>query len=342
MPHKPNTLLQNILLLVVSLAFFAVIAEFVLRAALPNLIIWKDPQESYQYDKTIGHWLVPNQKSFTHDKNVITNSEGLRDREYGSNAPAHTIRILSLGDSQTFGNGLDLGATWPKQLEKILNISDSKSSYEVINAGLAGSDTWQHEVILERLLPKYNPDIIVLAFYVNDVVRKFTPSPEMKKKQESHQNRLVYTLKKSALLLSLRTAVGAVKNMINPSDGFLLQQALLKGEDNPVLNGRWKQVSESIASMKRMSDIYHAKFMIFVLPRRDQVDGRMPWSAYYGKLSLIAKQSKVPVISMLEPLQAAYKEYGKKLFIPWDGHNTEIANHVIAETLSHKLLPSQE
>ena len=92
--------------------------------------------------------------------------------------------------------------------------------YEVINAGLASSDTWQHEIILERLLPKYNPDVVVLAFYVNDVVKKFTPSQEMKKKQEAGQTRLVYTLKKSALLMSLRAAIGGIKNRVNPSNGF--------------------------------------------------------------------------------------------------------------------------
>ena len=113
---------------------------------------------------------------------------------------------------------------------------------------------------------------------------------------------------------------------------------MLKGEDSPVLDTRWKQVSDSIASMKQMSDVYEAKFMIFSIPRRDQIFGIMPWDAYFEKLASIAKTNQVPVFSMLEPLQAAYKEHGKELFIPWDGHNTGIANRTIAESLSKNLI----
>ncbi len=318
-----------------TLLAMLILMELVLQAFLPPVVEWVYPQENYLFDQQIGHWLKPKQQSYTHSKVVATNSEGLRDHDYSANVPDGTIRILALGDSQTFGNGLAIEETWPKQLEATLNmVSDNKDQYEVINAGIAGTDTWQHEIILERLLPKYNPDIVMLAFYVNDVVKKFTPSPEMKKKQEAGQNRLVYTLKKSALLMSLRTAIGGIKNMMNPSAGFLAQQALLKGENSPVLDARWEQVSDSIASMKRMSDVYDAKFMIFSIPRRDQIFGIMPWDAYFEKLAAIAETNQVSVISVLEPLQAAYKEHGKELFIPWDGHNTGIANRAIADMLS--------
>ena len=334
MNSKNKDLVKNVLLVAGSLLVMLLLMEWVLRAFLPPVVEWTYPQESYQFDQQIGHWLKPNQQSFTQSKEVITNSEGLRDHEYSSYSQDGTIRILALGDSQTFGNGISIEDTWPKQLEATLNSSVDDKMYEVINAGLASSDTWQHEIILDRLLSKYNSDVVVLAFYVNDAVKKFTPSQEMKKKQEAGQTRLVYALKKSALLMSLRTAIGGIKNMVNPSDGFIAQQALLKGEDNSVLDARWKQVSDSIASMKRMSDAYKAKFMIFSIPRRDQIYGVMPWDAYYEKLTTIAELNQVSVFSMLEPLQAAYKEHGKELFIPWDGHNTGIANQIIAETLS--------
>jgi lysophospholipase L1-like esterase len=338
MAVKFKELKQNLLIFSGTVILFSVLAELILRAMLPPLIEWKVPQEVYQYDSQTGHWLEPNQQANTHSASVITNSEGLRDRDYTPKASNGAIRILAFGDSQTFGNGIELVETWPKQLEQVLNSTDKNKNYEVINAGLAGTDTWQHEIILERLLPKYNPDIVVLAFYVNDAVKKFTPSPEMKSKQEAGQNRLVYTLKKSALLMSLRTAVGAVKNMLSPAKGFLMQQALLKGEDNPVLQERWQQVAQSIASMQRTSNVYKTRFMIFSIPRRDQIDGRMPWDSYYGKLTAIAEQNQVPVYSMLKPLQAAYKDHGRNLFIPWDGHNTAIANQVIAESLGKKIL----
>lgn len=337
MEEKTTSLLKNILLLVVSLALFSLVAEIVLRSVLPTLIVWKIPQEKYRFDSQTGHWLAPDQQAFTHSASVSTNSEGLRDRDYLPYAATGVVRILALGDSQTFGNGIELDETWPKRLETVLN-DTAKNKYEVINAGLAASDTWQHEIILKRLLPKYNPDVVILAFYVNDVVKKYVPSPELKQNREAGQSRLIYALKKSALLMSLRTAYDTIKIMVSPSKGFLAQQALLRGEDLPVLKERWQQVSNSIASMKQMSDAYRTKFIIISLPRRDQVDGRTPWDGYYGKLESVAKQFHVPIFSMLEPLQAAYLVYGRRLFIPWDGHNTVIANQAIAESISKQLL----
>jgi hypothetical protein len=43
---------------------------------------------------------------------------------------------------------------------------------------------------------------------------------------------------------------------------------------------------------------------------------------------------------MLEPLQEAYDEYGKALFIPWDGHNSKLANKIVARSLADSLLKS--
>lgn len=50
--------------------------------------------------------LRPMLTAFTHDRPVRTNSLGLRDREVAPDPAPGTIRVLALGDSQTFGNGL--------------------------------------------------------------------------------------------------------------------------------------------------------------------------------------------------------------------------------------------
>ncbi len=41
---------------------------------------------------------------------------------------------------------------------------------------------------------------------------------------------------------------------------------------------------------------------------------------------------------VFEPLQRAYNEHGEALFIPWDGHNSGIANNVIALAISGSVL----
>ena len=104
-------MIKNILLFAASLLVMLVLMEWALRAFLPPVVEWTYPQESYLFDQQTGHWLKSNQQSYTHSKKVNTNSEGLRDHEYSSSAPNGIIRILAVGDSQTFGNGLSIEET---------------------------------------------------------------------------------------------------------------------------------------------------------------------------------------------------------------------------------------
>jgi len=329
---------QNLFLLVGSIVLTAVFAEVMLRMVLPAPIIWKYPQEQYQYDADIGHWLKPDQRAYTHDKEVSTNSVGIRDSEYASDKSPEVYRILALGDSQTFGNGLELTDTWPKQLETNLNQASNGRRVEVINAGLPGSDTWQHEIILKRMFATYQPDAVVLAFYVNDVVKRFKPRPVQEKNSGDLSKRVGYILKRSTLLLTLRIARNAIMQWWSPSKGSLQQQALLKGGDSPALRERWNQVDNSLSAMKKVSDEHKAPFGIVLLPRRDQVGGRLPWETYSNHLQQIAKQYQIPVVSLLAPLQQAYQIHGKDLFIPWDGHNSKIANNIIAREIADKMV----
>jgi lysophospholipase L1-like esterase len=328
-------LVQNLLLVLGAFIFAALVAEILLRILLPTPIVWKYPQERYLFDPEIGHRLQANQEAFTQGKTVTINSQGIRDAEYNSEPAAWITRILALGDSQTFGNGIASEDTWPKQLEQVLNSQAGAEDYEVLNGGLPASDTWQHKILMKRLMSAYNPDIVVLAFYVNDVASK--PKSVMNFQGDDTDPtdlRLVYLLKRSALLLSMRTAYDAIRQSTYPPDGFRLWNALLAGESNPEIDRRWEQVEHSLLEMKETAARNDVGFLVVSLPRRDQVDGRLPAEKYNKRLSAVMKRTGVRFINLLGPLQQAYKEHGKELFIPWDGHNTAIANRVIANEIS--------
>src|SRR5690348_3589213 len=85
-----------------SLFAALLVLEVSLRAFYPAPIRFSYPQESYDFDAEIGHTLRPRQTAFTHDRPVQTNSLGLRDRETVSYPTSETLRVLALGDSQTF------------------------------------------------------------------------------------------------------------------------------------------------------------------------------------------------------------------------------------------------
>ncbi len=101
---------------------------------------------------------------------VKINSLGLRGEEIAAEKPKGVYRILTLGDSYTFGERVDDEQTFPFQLEKLLNNSPQiKSAVEVVNAGHACySSREEYEYLLERGL-RLNPDMVIMAWFCNDI-----------------------------------------------------------------------------------------------------------------------------------------------------------------------------
>jgi len=102
---------------------------------------------------------------------VKINSKGLRDYEYDYLKPKHCYRVLVLGDSITFGWGVDFSQTYPKLLEKKLNERSPGQKFEVINSGVGNYNLRDELSYLEYEGLKYSPDLIILGFFLNDAER---------------------------------------------------------------------------------------------------------------------------------------------------------------------------
>ena len=95
---------------------------------------------------------------------VQTNGDGFRERSFSVTKPAGTYRIVVLGDSFTFGNGLEANERYSDRLQAWL-----PHGYEVLNFGAPGANTPQHLYTLRaRVLPA-DPDFVLLQWFVNDI-----------------------------------------------------------------------------------------------------------------------------------------------------------------------------
>lgn len=111
-------------------------------------------------------------------KEVQLNSHGLRDREFSYEKPNNTFRIISIGDSYTFGFGADQDKTFSKLIEKKLNEQHPEKKYEVLNMGVGNYNAIQELAALKIQGLKYHPDHILWNFYINDAeeTQKLKPS----------------------------------------------------------------------------------------------------------------------------------------------------------------------
>ena len=113
----------------------------------------------------------PNIKTVFQGVSLVTNSLGLRNIEVGREKKPGEIRIICLGDSATFGWGVDAGDTYPFLCQQYFKRSANRQNVEIINAGQIGYSTYQGRLFLKKYLLEYKPDLVIVSFLLNDIDR---------------------------------------------------------------------------------------------------------------------------------------------------------------------------
>ena len=92
---------------------------------------------------------------------IVANHLGYREREIPPRDPAR-YRIVVVGDSFTWGQGIEAGERFSNLIEAALG-----SGYEVFNFGRPGDDMPEHLDALKTAL-SVSPDYVLLQLYIND------------------------------------------------------------------------------------------------------------------------------------------------------------------------------
>ncbi len=96
------------------------------------------------------------------------NEDGFREPASPVSHPSSPgARLLLLGDSFTFGQGVAYEATWGAIAEGLLRQRGVPS--RLINAGVQGMDTRSELLLLRELGPRYRPEAVVVGFLINDL-----------------------------------------------------------------------------------------------------------------------------------------------------------------------------
>jgi tetratricopeptide (TPR) repeat protein len=82
--------------------------------------------------------------------------------------PLTHARILCVGDSYTYGLGVDKEDSYPAQLEKIIKKESGKDDIEVINCGVPGYNTPLLEKNFAKILDVNKPEIVLIMIGAND------------------------------------------------------------------------------------------------------------------------------------------------------------------------------
>lgn len=102
------------------------------------------------------------------DVGVITNSQGLREHDEVPAAHPGVFRIVAVGDSYTFGWGVENDEAYTKVAQSVLREKYGWKNVEIINMGRPGAAPHDYLKFIKRYVPKLNPDVVLVGFLVGD------------------------------------------------------------------------------------------------------------------------------------------------------------------------------
>jgi len=302
----------------------------------------------YQYDSVLGWKNKPRERGWLTTKEgkfwVEINSFGLRDKEISLSK--RKKRILVLGDSFTWGYGVNQGETFSDELEKLF-----ENKVEVINAGVTGYGTDQEFLYLVNEGYKFKPDIVLLVFAFNDlawdnqaIIAYSYPKPHF----IANNNKLILTnvpvpkkknwIKRNSLpfFKQWKFSYSRKPNLKEKILLFLSEKSILFSLLNLSLKNKLFQGIEiTVHLLFNLRDYCiknNSQFKVVFIPYyRDVKTGK-----YFPSFESFKKFFEENGISYIDPLPYFRKEYlkGTNLFQKYHNHHfTHKAHKLLAEII---------
>jgi lysophospholipase L1-like esterase len=219
------------------------------------------------------------------------------------------LRYLFLGDSVTFGYGIaDYQNTIPPLVESHLN-THSPNPIQCINAGIGGYSPWQEYLFLQKEGLKYQPDIVVLSFILNDVTEKtrlitFGGADEgfqLSRNVNSLLDRLnfYFFLKRyiiPTLIYGVQVQQGAVQKDLQYGESLVYEA------DSPKIQEMWDITFHNLYQIQTLCRKHNILFCIVMYPYAFQIFEASLMNDPQKQVKDFCKQHSIPFLDLLPPL----------------------------------------
>ena len=299
-----------------------------------------DTEEMYieSENKILNKELKPNYQGLYYGDMIKINSAGFRDYEYSFLKEKSTYRIVLLGDSMTFGPAVAMEDLYPKVLERLLNERASSRAWdvqkiEVLNFSVPGYNTIQEYEYLRTKIISYEPDLIILNFFMNDVVAlNGQVSSHIKSLTSVARsglcNKIMNTFycigSKSYFAQYLLSHVAVLARRAGVRQGYISD---FKGAYDDE-NENWQECRKFLLKTKKIAKDNNASFMVVIIPFLSDLNDSHPLKKEIAIINNFCLANGIDALNLF-PYFYGYK--AQSLWInPINGHPNATACAVMA------------
>ena len=290
------------------------IAEIALR---PFTIAHLQKKETTLFirDAELGWRLRPGATAPWGGVQMTINSRGLRGPEISYSRDALKPRLLYLGDSVTVGYGLpEYDQAYPFRVDGLLE-KELGLEVETVNAAVNGYSPWQEQIFLEREGLKYQPDLVIVGFVLNDVTEplglaRFGGTGMGHQLDRSYFSADNWLQHNSALYfladrLNARLRFGPDVRKGAVAHELVGVEALTKSPESPRVREGWSLALSSLEKIRELCASNRVPLAIVIFPFTFQFENPKALAAPQKKLKSFCEAKGIACLDLL-PLIASY------------------------------------
>ncbi|MDP7015336.1 MAG: GDSL-type esterase/lipase family protein [Pirellulaceae bacterium] len=257
---------------------------------------------------------------------MVHNSVGWRDVEHELEKPPNTYRIMGLGDSYLWGEGVRLQDCCLTKLEDLLQPGE-QVRVETINTAFSSLNTVDQRDRLAYRGLAYEPDLVITFFVLNDTVTDWSEGPKV----EFHEE---YTL-----LYETPDALSRISHFW----GWTRQQYMREVRARRFIrdcvesfdedSAGWRQSRLALSDIQQICQRKGMTHLVVIFPFFHDLDSDdYPFQPIHDTVTKYCQKRKIPVLD----LRDSYRSFrGPELWVhPTDQHPNETAHLVAAKAVA--------
>jgi len=254
------------------------------------------------------------------------NMFGLRGPDVSGMKQPNGFRVLCLGDSITFGEGVREEDTYAMQLQKLLAAAMPDRKVEVLNEGVQGYGTKEEINSYHLLGAAYQPDVVIIGFFLNDAM-DFAETI----RENDAANR--------ELPLSRPAQISKIWETLERRRHARAQQAeFFESIRRSFQTRNWEDCKDALLTFRGEAIRRNFRLIVVIFPVLWQLDGAYPLADVHKLVDDAFRDLGLEYIDLLDVYRGRDAE---SLWVhPTDQHPNEVAHRLAAERIAEYLQPA--